>query len=112
MAKLEETVDLDQAPARIGAYRLARRLGRGGMGDVFLGGDERVDRRMALKRIRGDGPVGHKEARLRREARAAAQLCQPAVVQVYDLLEDASGDNIVLEDVEGRTLRDLMAESL
>src|SRR6185436_12630209 len=104
--------DLAPEPARIGPYRLARRLGRGGMGEVFLAWDERLGRRVALKRIRRDGRIGEKDERLRREARAAAQLSHPSVVQVYDLLEDATGDVIVLEYVEGRTLRELLKEGV
>jgi tetratricopeptide (TPR) repeat protein len=105
-------VDLSPGPARIGPYRLARRLGQGGMGEVFLAWDERLGRRVAVKRIRRSEPTARDRERLRREARAAARLSHPSVVQVYDLVEDATGDAIVLEYVEGRTLRELLADGL
>ncbi len=104
--------DLAPEPTRIGPYRLARRLGRGGMGEVFLAWDERLGRRVALKRIRREEPDAQERERFRREASAAARLSHPAVVQIYDLLEGAAGDSIVFEYVEGRTLRDLLKEGL
>lgn len=97
-------------PSTIGPYRLTRRLGRGGMGEVFLAWDERLGRRVAVKRILRSDPSAQDRERFRREARAAARLSHPAVVQVYDLVEDDAGDAIVLEYVEGRTLRALIAE--
>ena len=97
-------------PSTIGKYRLARRLGRGGMGEVFLAWDERLGRRVAVKRILREAPTPRERERLRCEARAAAQLSHPAVVQVYDLIEDEAGDAIVLEYVEGQTLSALLAE--
>jgi tetratricopeptide (TPR) repeat protein len=82
------------------------------MGEVFLAWDERLSRRVAVKRIpKGDSTPRDRE-RLRREARAAARVSHPAVVQVYDLVEDAGGDAIVLEYVEGRTLRALLADGV
>ena len=99
-------------PSAIGPYRLARRLGEGGMGEVFLAWDERLGRRVAVKRILRDTPRPQDRERFRREARAAARLSHPAVVQVYDFVEDATGDAIVLEYVEGRTLRALLAEGV
>lgn len=101
------------ASARFGNYRIEASLGQGGMGEVFLAWDERLHRRVAIKRIRTDRPVDeHHRRRFRREARAVARLSHPAIVQVYDLLEaedDASGDAIVLEHVDGRSLTELMA---
>lgn len=95
---------------RIGAYRIEQLLGRGGMGEVYLAWDERLERRVALKRVRaGSGLDPHLRQRLRREARAAARLSHPAIVQVHDILEDGSGDCIVLEYVEGGTLAHLLS---
>ncbi|HSS79384.1 MAG TPA: protein kinase [Thermoanaerobaculia bacterium] len=102
----------DPEPTRIGPYRLARRLGQGGMGEVFLAWDERLGRRVALKRIRRLEPTAQERERFRREASAAARLCHPAVVQIYDVVEGATGDALVFEYVEGRTLRDLLEEGL
>ena len=105
-------VDLTPEPTRIGPYRLARRLGQGGMGEVFLAWDERLGRQVALKRIRREEPTVQDRERLRREASAAARLSHPAVVQIYDLVEDATGDALVFEYVKGRTLHELLEEGL
>jgi tetratricopeptide (TPR) repeat protein len=89
----------------LGGYRIERRLGQGGMGEVFLAWDDRLGRRVAIKRIRRDSSsVPNLHQRILQEARAAAGLSHPAIVQVHDLVEDASGIGIVLEYVEGRTL--------
>jgi serine/threonine-protein kinase len=96
----------------IGAYRIEKRLGRGGMGEVFLAHDERLGRRVAVKRIRQGAEFSRQRERFRREARAAARLSHPAVVQVYDLVEESAGVAIVMEYVEGRTLAELTAEGL
>jgi eukaryotic-like serine/threonine-protein kinase len=96
---------------RIGAYRIVELLGRGGMGEVFLAWDDRLKRRVAIKRIRRDRDLQpSSRQRLLREARAVAGLSHPAVVQVFDLIEDASGDCLVLEYVEGRTLAAALAD--
>lgn len=103
---------VDTPGTRIGPYRIVRRLGAGGMGEVHLAYDERLDRLVAIKRMRPDalGDPSRRE-RLRREARAAARLSHPNVVQVYDLEEDEEGgDAIVLEYVQGRTIAELLRE--
>ncbi len=95
---------------RIGAYRIEATLGQGGMGEVYLARDERLGRYVALKRIRADLPVDdHRRARFRREARAVARLSHPAIVQIYDLLETDDGDCLVMERVEGTSLREAIA---
>lgn len=98
-------------PEHVGPYRLDRRLGRGGMGEVYAGYDERLDRPVALKRIR-PGTVGDKrQKRFRREARAVARLHHPAIVQVHDLVETEEGDWIVMELVRGLSIRELLHDA-
>ncbi|HEX6903878.1 MAG TPA: protein kinase [Thermoanaerobaculia bacterium] len=97
-------------PGRLGPYRLDQPLGSGGMGVVWRARDERLQRWVALKQIRADVALRHGRARLWREARAAARLNHPSIVQVYDVVEGADDDWIVMELVEGRTIRRLLEE--
>jgi predicted Zn-dependent protease len=101
----------DSAPVSIGPYRVIRRLGDGGMGEVFLVYDPRLDRQVAIKRIRaGNGLDPERRARFLREARVAAALTHPAIVQVFDLLSEEGLDHIVMEYVPGSTLRQALAD--
>jgi serine/threonine protein kinase/tetratricopeptide (TPR) repeat protein len=97
-------------PERIGPYRLDEPLGHGGMGTVWRAWDDRLKRQVAIKQVRADAKVSHLSERLRREARAAARLSHPAIVQVYDIVEGADGEWIVMELVAGRTLREVLQE--
>ncbi|MEM7351272.1 MAG: protein kinase, partial [Acidobacteriota bacterium] len=95
----------------IGPYRIEERLGAGGMGEVFLAYDERLDRRVAVKRIRREALASDEaRRRFRREARAAARLSHPAIVQIHDILEDEEGDSLVMERVHGQSLTRLLTE--
>ncbi|MBM7172824.1 serine/threonine protein kinase [Streptomyces sp. G44] len=96
-----------------GRYRLTHRLGRGGMAEVFAAEDVRLGRTVAVKLLRSDlaeDPVS--KARFTREAQSVAGLNHHAVVAVYDSGEDVVGSGvvpyIVMEIVEGRTIRDLL----
>jgi hypothetical protein len=93
-----------------GRYTLDREIGRGGMGAVWLGLDEVLGRRVALKRI-GMAPGGSTPdlARAEREARLAARLNHPHVVAVYDLVTEDAQQWLVMEYVEGTTLAALVA---
>ncbi|HEY2738993.1 MAG TPA: serine/threonine-protein kinase, partial [Thermoanaerobaculia bacterium] len=101
---------------RIGPYRLIRRLGMGGMGEVFLAYDDRLERPVAIKQIRREAAANPAlRERLLREARAAARLSHPNIVQVYDILEAAGdgdsndrGDSIVMEYVAGRSVAEML----
>lgn len=107
-------LERDTSPPRaLGPYRVEERLGAGGMGEVYRGYDARLDRPVALKRVKpGDERSEASRARFRREARAAARLSHGAVVQVYDWVEEDGADWIVMELIDGRSLRRLMAEGL
>ncbi|HVS03634.1 MAG TPA: serine/threonine-protein kinase [Thermoanaerobaculia bacterium] len=86
-------------------YRILERLGAGGMGEVWLAHDERLDRRVALKlptaALLEDPTTRH---RLLREARAAAALEHPAVCRVFELGAEGERHFIVMELVPGETL--------
>ena len=89
----------------IGPYRLVSQLGKGAMGEVWRARDERLDRYVALKVLPPDA-VGDLErrARMLREARAAAAIRHGNVVTLFDIVDHAGNDILVMELVEGRTL--------
>jgi serine/threonine-protein kinase len=92
---------------KVGRYLVLSTLGAGGMGVVFSAYDPQLDRKVALKLLRGNLGVTTKEARarLRREAQAIAQLNHPNVVGVYDVGTTQDGDlYIAMEFVEGDTV--------
>ena len=93
-------------------YELENRLGHGGMATVFLAHDLKLDREVALKLL-ADNFAGDDEVRKRfsREARLAARLDHPNVVQVFDVGEDGDRPFIVMEHVEGGTLEDRINRS-
>ena len=102
---------MDPAHPPIGPYQVIRCLGAGGMGEVFLAYDPRLGRQVAVKRIRpGSGLDAEHRARLLREARVAAALAHPAIVQVFDLLTEGDADAIVMEYVSGPTLREVLGK--
>ena len=90
---------------RIGPYRVIRRLGAGGMCEVMLAHDERLDRLVAIKRLHDDTATPERRERFRREARIVARLDHPAIVQIHDVLHEADHDYLIMEYVEGQTLR-------
>jgi eukaryotic-like serine/threonine-protein kinase len=103
-----------EEPRRLGGrYELGQVLGRGGMAEVYLAHDTRLGRQVAVKTLRADLARDPSfQARFRREAQSAASLNHPAIVAVYDTGEDyidgVSIPYIVMEYVDGSTLRELL----
>jgi beta-lactam-binding protein with PASTA domain/tRNA A-37 threonylcarbamoyl transferase component Bud32 len=98
-----------------GRYELEGVVGRGGMAEVYRARDIRLDRIVAIKTLRADLARDQTfQARFRREAQSAASLNNPSIVAVYDTGEDMSTGvpvpYIVMEYVDGRTVRDLLIE--
>lgn len=92
-----------------GRYRLDESLGRGGMGEVWRAHDLLLDREVAVKLLRNDEPAEpHSYQRFEDEARAAARVCHPNAVAVYDIGHVEGSPYIVMEHMPGRTLADEM----
>ena len=92
-----------------GHYRIAKLLGRGGMGEVYLAEDTRLRRKVALKFL--PAALGDDSSRVRRfeqEALAASALNHPNIVTVYEFGADNGQQFLVTEFVEGRTLREVL----
>lgn len=101
---------LGARPTVAGRYRTGDLLGRGGMGEVYDAVDLRLDRPVALKRLRADmAEDPSMRRRVESEARLAAKLIHPNVVTVFDSGLDGGHPFIVMERLEGRTLADEMA---
>ncbi|MDF2492396.1 MAG: serine/threonine protein kinase [Microbacterium sp.] len=94
-----------------GRYRVRARIARGGMATVYVATDMRLERRVALKVMHGhlsDDTVF--QSRFIQEARSAARLADPHVVNVFDQGQDHDMAYLVMEYLPGITLRDLMKE--
>jgi serine/threonine protein kinase len=111
-----EPIEADAAPSReppqIGAslkhYEIIRKLGEGGMGTVFLARDTKLGRLVAIKVLRK--PTGPSTERFLAEARATARCKHENIVVIHEVDELDGTPYMVLEYLEGRTLRDWMAQ--
>ena len=93
----------------VGRYRIVRRLGAGGMGEVYVAEDESLDRKVAVKVLhsnfsRNDSNV----QRFIREAKAASALNHPNILVIHEIGESRGARYIVSELVEGKTLREVL----
>ena len=90
---------------RLGHYQFLDLLGKGGMGEVYVGYDETLDRRVALKVLHaGLHPSPERKSRFLREARVLSQLAHPNICQIFDYLDSEQTHVLVLELIQGQTL--------
>jgi serine/threonine protein kinase len=95
----------------ISHYRIISKLGAGGMGEVYLAEDTRLDRQVALKLLPAEFTKdAERVRRFMQEAKAASALNHPNIITVYDIGESDAGRFIVMELVAGNTLSTIIAE--
>lgn len=98
-----------EAGFKLGPYEIIGPIGSGGMGVVYKARDSRLGRTVAIK-IVSDKKAGSKEfqQRLRKEAKAASALNHQNIIAIYDVLDAEQGEAIVMEYVEGQSLREAL----
>lgn len=96
---------MSSTPEQVGAYRIDREIGRGGMGVVYVGTDTRLGRRVAIKALRNGL---EKEpailSRFESEAKALASLNHPNIASIYDVVTHCEQGYLILEFIEGESL--------
>lgn len=96
-------------------YRILREIGRGAMGRVYLAHDTLLERDVALKELNVPDYLSEEEKaevreRFRQEAKAAARLSHPHILTVHDIILAGDRQYIVMEYLEGKTMREVLAE--
>ena len=100
MAELSRDLNLSH-------YRIVSKIGAGGMGEVYLAQDTKLDRKVALKILPAELASNRdRMGRFIREAKAAAALSHPNIAQIFEIGEDAGTHYIAMELIDGVTLRD------
>ncbi len=97
----------------IGPYKIIERIGAGGMGEVYRARDKRLHRDVAIKRLpehAASDPVRRRN--LLREARSAARISHQNVAVLHDVIEDGDQLYLVMELVQGQTLRKRLGRAI
>src|SRR5881398_4138699 len=97
------------AGTKLGRYEIRSQIGEGGMGEVYLAQDTKLDRKIALKILPAE--LAANEDRMRRfvqEAKAAAALNHPNIAHIYEIGEHDGVNFIAMEFIDGQTLREMI----
>src|SRR5215213_1656926 len=87
---------------RFGHIRVTEVVGQGGMGDVYAGYDEKLERKVAVKVLNADQRLDHEaRERLLREARALSRLEHENICRIHDYIDSGDFDLLVLEYIDG-----------
>ena len=116
VAQVADIIDSDtkrlETGTRFGHYEIIRQIGIGGMGEVYLAKDQKLDRRVAIKIL--NEKFSRDESNLKRfvrEAKAASALNHPNILVIHEIGESEDAHYIVSEFIEGRTLREVLTQS-
>src|SRR5690349_11739788 len=117
MQEIPPSIYPEQTMSLIGRHfghiRVTQVVGQGGMGDVYGGYDEKLERKVALKVLNDDQRLdGEARERLLREARALSKLDHPNICRIHDYIETRDLDLLVLEYIDGQTLHDAMQQGM
>src|SRR6266568_1026221 len=109
LASISTSQDDSMDSQVVAHYRILTQLGAGGIGEVYLAEDTKLDRRVAIKFLSAKTvDDDHAKKRLIREAQAAAKLDHPNICSIYEVGEEAGRTFIVMQHVEGETLARLI----
>src|SRR5215471_4499278 len=100
------------AGTKLGRYEIRAKLGEGGMGEVYLAQDTKLDRKVAAKILPAE--LAGDTDRMRRfvqEAKAASALNHPNIITIYEIDETDSGHFIATEFIDGETLRERLLKA-
>src|SRR5215470_8574702 len=100
------------AGTRLGRYEIRAKIGEGGMGEVYLAQDTKLDRKVALKILPVE--VASDRSRMNRfvqEAKAASALNHPNIITIYEIDESDSGHFIATEFIDGETVRECLRKA-
>src|SRR5205807_6670285 len=98
-----------EAGTKFGRYEIRSKIGEGGMGEVYLAQDTKLDRRVALKILPADvASLRDRMSRFVQEAKAASALNHPSIITIYEVEQIDSVNFIATEFIDGETLRQRM----